>query len=460
MRFSATRALLALALLWTTPAVAQQTAGATIRGVVTDSVAGAPLASVTIQLVQSNAQAPAARTAVSDSLGRFEFVAVAEGSYMIGFLHPVLDSLGLEPIARAVAVPASGEVRADLAIPAPARLRSAFCGAEGGGGLVMGFVRAARGGAPVAGATVRGEWLEIAIARGSLAQQTARRSATTGANGGFVLCDLPSPGSVLLQVSQAADSTDRVEAEIPAGGFLRRDLYLGESRTTRADTAGFAPRTGPGQLSGVVVTSEGGRPLANAQMRVVNGEPARANERGEWTLTGAPSGTRVLEVRAPGYYPVRRAVDIADGAPAVRVPLSRLAAMLDTIRVVSRTSRSLGGFLERKNTLGTGRFITGDEIARRRLLDTSEIFATIPGLVRERVSGEEDLFYMRGIFADRCAPAVVLNGTIMRNLSTNDISQFVRPADIAAMEVYQESQVPPQFQDALSGCGSIVIWTK
>lgn len=460
-----TLSLLALLLALSTPAVAQQRG--TLRGTVTDSIAGGPLRDATVQLVSRGAEAPTSRTATSDSLGRFTFEDVPAGEYLVGFLHPALDALGLEPIARAVRVTGSGELRADLATPSPARLRGAHCGADAGGGMVMGSVRAARGGMPVSGATVSGEWREYAIGGGGVAQRIARREARTGSDGGFVLCDVPSPGTVLLLVAQGADSTDRVEAEVPERGFLRRDLYLGEAvvSATRdtADSLAFRPRTGPGRLTGTVLSATNGEPLANARVRVVDGQPTRADARGEWTLTGAPSGTRVVEVRAPGYYPVQRVVDITDGAPPLRVTLSRFAAMLDTIRVTAR-SQSLrartGGFQERRESLGMGRFLTAEDIERRHVIDTADLFATIPGLIRERASDGDEAFYMRGLFSSRCVPAIYVNGQMMRNILASDVDMLVRPRDIAAMEVYTESQVPPQFQDAMSGCGSIVFWTK
>ncbi|HEX8209848.1 MAG TPA: carboxypeptidase regulatory-like domain-containing protein [Longimicrobium sp.] len=465
-----------LGLLCAKPLAAQQTAattGATIRGVVTDSVAGAPLAEATVQLVQTGVAAPNARTATTDAAGRFSFAGVPAGRYALGFLHPVLDSLGLEPIARQVQVAGQGEVRADLAIPAPARLRSAFCGAEGStGGMVMGFVRAAEGGAPVPGATVVGEWMELSIGTGGMSRQTARRTATTGANGGFLLCDVPTPGTVMLVVSRGGEGTDRIDAEVPGSGFLRRDLFLGEARmAARADTARAAgdtvpplprTRTGPGRLTGTVVTTDGGRPLPGAQVSVVNGVPTRANANGEWTLTGAPSGTRMLEVRAPGYYPVLRVVDIADGARPVRVALSRLAAMLDTVRVTARSGgkAARAGFDERRRSWGTGRFFTADDLQRRLLVETSDLFKNMPGVSSIRgVDGGESLL-MRNAFGDACAPTLYFNGLMMRNLTGTDLDSLVQPQEIAAIEVYAESQVPPQFQDALSGCGSIVVWTK
>jgi hypothetical protein len=464
-----------LALLCAAPVAGQQaapTTGATIRGVVTDSVAGAPLAEATVQLVQTGAAAPNARTATTDAAGRFSFAEVPEGRYALGFLHPVLDSLGLEPIAREVQVAGQGEVRADLAVPAPARLRSAFCGAEGSaGGMVMGFVRAAEGGAPVQGATVAGEWMELSIGAGGMSRRMARRTATTAENGGFLLCDVPRPGTIILAVSRGDRGTDRIEAEVPASGVVRRELFLGEARmAARTDTARAGdtvpppprPRTGPGRLSGTVLAADGGRPLPGAQVSVVNGVPTRADANGEWTLTGAPSGTRVLEVRATGYYPVLRVVDIADGARPVRVTMSRLAAMLDTLRVTARSGgrAARAGFDERRRSLGVGRFLTAEDIARRRALVISDVLDQVPGLSRVRVPDGGEVLLMRNAFGESCAPTVYVDGLMMRGLSGADIDVLVRTEDIGAIEVYAESQVPPQFQDPLSGCGSIVLWRK
>lgn len=467
MRFRFILPLAALALFSAAPAAAQQ---ATISGVVMDSLAGAPLRGATVQLVPS-ARTTAARTTVSDAMGRFTFAEVADGRYVIGFLHPTLDALGVEPIARAVTVAGEREVSVDLAIPGPARIRAAVCGPESReSGMIMGVVRSARGGPPVSGATVVAEWIELAIGGGRVAQQTARREVKTAESGAFILCDVPSPGAVRIVASQGSESTDRVETDVPRRGFLRRDLFLGEARVAARDTAPAdslrraPPRTGPGRLSGVVTAADGGRPLAGARVSVVDGVPTRTDASGEWTLEGAPSGTRVLEVRAPGYHPVRRVVNVVDGERPVRVTLSQVAAMMDTIRAVvrSRSNRSLGGFEERRRSRGVGRFLSAEDIEKRRVIVTSELLDMIPGLRRERSDEEGDRFTMRSVFAgaERCVPSVYMNGHRMDNLSATELDMLAAPREIAAMEVYTESQSPPQFQSPMSGCGSIVLWTK
>ncbi len=48
---------------------------------------------------------------------------------------------------------------------------------------------------------------------------------------------------------------------------------------------------------------------------------------------------------------------------------------------------------------------------------------------------------------------------VLGDLTADDIDSWVRPQEIAAIEVYTDV-VPPQFQQILLGCGAIAIWTK
>jgi hypothetical protein len=468
--------LLALGLLFAGPLPGQtevgRPTGTRISGLVTDSLTGSPLADAAVQLVKTGSSEPLMLATLSDAEGVFAFADVPEGEYLIGFLHPVLDSLGIEPLVRSLSVRSGQqEIRVDLAIPGPTRLRSAFCpGLPPGGGLIIGFVRAADDGAALADATVRAEWLELSIRSRRVEYRTVNRTATSIGSGRFVLCDVPSPGSVTLHAGLGAIGSDRFETDVPASGFLRRDVYLG-TEAGAADDWSPTPeplppvqqtRTGRGRLSGTVIAADGGWPLPGATVGVVDGGQTVTNSRGQWVLTGLPSGTRVLEARAPGYLSVTRAVDIVDGADPVRVTLPRLAAVLDTLRVVARSQSPLAmsGFDERRRSSGVGRFITAEEIARRRLWETSQLFDFIPGLKRLRSSTGDDVFLMSSAFGGDCVPAVWVNGQLFQNLSASDLDAIIQPREIAAMEVYREPMVPAQFQANMSGCGSIVVWTK
>jgi len=428
--------------------------GATVSGIVRDSIARGPLAGAIVQLVAADSMARVGRTVSSDSLGRFAFGDVPAGRYTLGFFHPMLDSLGLEPTLREVSVAGKQPVRADLAIPSASRFRAAVCGkttATDASAIVIGVVRDARGRAPAAGVTVAAEWLELSVSRQGLIRRVPRLVTTTASNGWFALCNAPSPGAITLIASHGADSTDFIEVQVPVGGFLRQELYL--------DAAG-GERTGDGRLNGVVVTAAGGRPLPGARVSMSHGPQTDADQRGEWMLMGAPLGTRMLEVRAVGYYPERRVVDVLKGAEPIRSALSTMKAVLDTVHVTaSRLDLNLRGFADRRHS-GVGRYLTSEDVARRRPMVTSDLFRTTPGLRLEYASLGDTWITMRGITDDRCVPSVYIDGLYVSGLSADDIDSWVHPDEVAGIEIYAVGTVPAQYQPALSGCGSIVIWKK
>lgn len=466
------------------PPVASQSARATVSGMVHDSIAGKPLAGALVQLVAADSTSRFGQTVVSDWQGRYAFNDVPDGRFTLGFFHPMLDSLGLEPMLRAVAVMSGKAVNADLAIPSATKLRSAVCGpasAQNSNAVVVGVVRNAQDRQPVVGVTVAADWVELSLGKGGMARHNVRRVTATRENGWFALCNVPSPGTMTLLASRGADSTDVVEVEVSSSGFLRRELSIGSARTliigdtawprlsarkavSRPDSLALPPRrihVGNGRLSGTVVAVNGARPLAGAQVTIANGPQTRANERGEWTIVDAPAGTRTLDVRAVGYYPQRHTVDVVEGAAPLRVALATFKSVLDTMKVIANYDRfnNLAGFRERSRS-GLGRFFTSLDLARRQIYNTTDLFRNMNGVFVDSDSDLEDVIWMRGDFAERCQPVVFLNGTLMVGMNISEINAFVRPKDIVGVEVYTQSQAPPQFQAALSGCGSLVFWTR
>ncbi|HET7187098.1 MAG TPA: carboxypeptidase regulatory-like domain-containing protein [Gemmatimonadaceae bacterium] len=432
-----------------TPDTVRRSLGATISGVVHDSLARAPLPGAMVQLVSADSAAHSGRTAIADSLGRFAISGVPDGHYMLGFFHPMLDSLGMEPPLRDVVVAGQQPVTADLAIPSPSRLRAAICGPvapSAPGAAIVGVVRDARDNATIAGATVTGEWLELSFTSAGVVHRRPRLTATTTESGWFAICNVPNPGNVALVASRGMDSTDRIEVQVPAEGFLRRELYVGPARAVR-------------RLSGIVVTSADWTPLAGARVSISDGPRTVANARGEWTLVDAPAGTRMLQVLAVGYYPERRRVDVVSGAPPVRVELSTVRAVLDTIKVtaIRMSAPNLEGFRKRQRTTA-GRFITPEDIARRQPLATGDLFRTMQDLsLDERAVGPKTILMRGGI--GWCAPGVYVDDHFMRDLTLDDINAIVQPREVGGIEIYTEASAPPQFQ-RMDGCGSIVIWTK
>lgn len=443
-----------------------------VTGVVRDSLAGRPLAGALVQLVSRDTLARFGRTETADSLGRYAFTSVPDGSYTIGFIHPALDSLGIEPPLRAVNVRDQRPVDADLAIPSAARMRLAICGAPSPGNtgaVFTGIVRDAMTREPLPGATVSVQWYELTFGTTGMGRRIPRQTVTTNESGGFALCNVPAPGvlaAMAVRGGATRDSTDVIEVQMPESGFMHRELFVGRANVASlvdsANPSG-AQRlmTGSGRVSGTVIAAVGGRPLAGASVGIVNGPVVRANERGEWTIANAPTGTRTVEVRALGHYPQRTPVDIAGEVAPMRHSLVTLKSVLDTVQVsASRlTDKNLRDFHERRRS-GTGHYLTSEDIARRNLYFPADLFRSMRGLYVDSYNVDEQVL-MRNGAGVRCAPAFYLDGSLLLSIGLSEISTFVSLPDIAGIEVYSSSAaIPPQFQQGLQDCGSIVIWTK
>ena len=101
-----------------------------------------------------------------------------------------------------------------------------------------------------------------------------------------------------------------------------------------------------------------------------------------------------------------------------------------------------------------GHFMTSKDILKLNPIVTSDVFRMMPG-----VRLEAGVVSMRGGGFENCSPNIYINGTFMSGLTASDVDDFIRPTDIIGIEIYA-SAVPPQFQPALSGCGSIVFWAR
>lgn len=448
---------------------AASTGRGSISGIVIDSVAAAPLQRATVQLVVFDRDEVFTRTTLSDSLGRYALGGLPEGHYVLGFLHPMLDSLGLEPTARDVHVRDAVPQRVDLAIPSAERIRWAVCGGPQRtqpNAMVVGFARDARDASAAAGVTITGEWNELTFTSNGITRSAPRLVAVTAENGWFALCGVPSAGLMTLTASRGADSSGVVEVQVPADGFLRREMYIASAPLagdggTRSDpaSAARAVRRGDVRLSGTVRRLATGAPIAGAQVSIAEGPMTLTDAQGEWVLPDAPPGTRMLEVRAVGLYPERLPVDVVTGAPAVHVVMKTFQAVLETINVRAGRLADHRSFAGRRR-IGGGRFIEASDIERFRVENLSEILRMQPGVRLERDSLGAPQLYLRGVDGIDCLPDLYIDGIHVFMTNAGDLDQFVRPERVRGIEIYAATTAPPQFMRAHGGCGSIVIWTK
>ena len=469
-----------------------------VTGVVIDSIGGGLLATAIVQLADAESVSRFGTTTTTDSLGRFTFERVPRGRYTLGFFHPLLDSLGVTAPMREVSIDDGQSVRADLAVPSAGRLVAAICGGSekgrgtGGtrsrldsGAVILGIVRHAHDRMPAESVTVTAQWLEITLGPNGFSRRVAEIHAVTAADGWFALCDAPRGGAAVLRASRGADSTDLLEVRIPTAGLLRRELYLGPATTVVSGDSAAGPRApvrgGSGRIDGTVVRAVSGEPISGAHVSVADGPETRSNDSGAFVLTNVPSGTRMLEIRAVGFYPERRVVDVLAEAPPIRVALSTFFAVMDTVRVTAARLMDprYTGFQDRRR-IGMGRYLTAVDIARRQPRTVSELLRRIPGVRLERFGTYADTtavdtsgtgsnpigsttdtrILLRALYKEWCFPTFFIDGHQVNSLTAEEIDAWVRPEELAGIEVYSDASVPPQFHLALSGCGSILIWRK
>lgn len=452
---------------------------AAVTGLVYDSIGNAPLSDAIVQLVSGDF----VRTSTTDAQGKFVLQDIPVGRYTIGFLHPVLDSIGIGAPLREVVIENANPFHLNLAVPSTRRIRVAICRSMTAdtGAVIVGNVRDATSGAPAPGVTIRGEWLEYVLTRSGISRRLGHLSTTTTESGWFALCNVPGSGVVALTAARGADSTGSVEVQMPPDGYARREIYIGthstelvdevdEPKASESRAVATLPRRkihiGDGRVAGKVVSTATGRPLASAQITIVDGPSTRTDGEGNFLFINAPMGTQTVEVRAVGYYPNSRQVNVVPGSAALTVSLSTLKAVLDTVRI--RASRlpsgpDDGGF-NRRRRMGLGKYVGPEDMRRFPVINTADVFRRIP---RMRTDGAKLL--MRGAFPTSqgqlrgefwCEPSVFIDGANMSFMSIEDINDWVHPDDVKGIEVYSEGTSPPQFQVGLSGCGSVVIWTK
>ena len=449
-------------------AVSDSTGRGRVSGLVIDSVAGKPLPGAAVQLVpDDNLMRP--RSVVSDSLGRYAIDGLADGRYLVGFIHLMLDSLGLEPLVKEVFVRGGTTQRLDLSIPSPNRIRAKICGplsSPDSGAIVVGFVRNAHDGSPAPNVKIIGEWDEVSFTRSGVIRSTPRIASLSLDNGWFAMCGVPRGGLMGLTASRGTHSSGVVDIEIPANGFARRDLYIAAAPVRVADTTSATTRggRGPGSrtiglgqmtLRGTVRRAGTGQPIRGARVVLTDGPSTTTDERGEWSLTQAPAGTRMLEVRAVGLYPERRPVNVVADAPPIHIAMNTLRAVLDTVNIRAVRLADIRNFEGRRRG-GSGRFLGVRDIMRHRGKEMSDILRMQPGLQVHRNADGSTGVYIRG--TETCEAELYIDGHYM--VTTSDLDAWVRPDRVAGIEIYSGTTAPAQFQRPLSSCGSIVIWTK
>jgi hypothetical protein len=430
-----------------------------ITGEVTDSVHRAPLADAT---VLATPIAPTRDTVFhatrTDAHGRFELSGLQTGRYEVSVEHPFTDSIGLNVPSREVEVPAQGMSPVLLALPSVRTLRRRLCRAAESDttlGVMLGVVRHTDGSA-VQGANVVFEWTDVTVDRATLRTRQTRMtaSAKTDSVGVYRACGLPAGIALFVQAQLGANEQSGViEEHISEAGVLVRELMLGDS--TRAPQLANGADNGSVHGTGVlrgVVRDDRERPLAGAQVHLFGtSRMVKSDAAGEFRLTDIPTGTQGFEVMALGYAPRRFRAEVSAATEPMTVTISRIAAVLDSIRITARRFASGGRYNEfdERSRRGHGHYLTEGEVERKHPFVTSDLLRAMPGVMVSVGKDNEHIVSMR-----RCVPAVYLDG-MESALPLDDIpTSWIR-----GVEVYQIAEIPSQYRGR-NLCGLILVWTK
>jgi hypothetical protein len=416
-----------------------------LRGVAYDSLLRQPLAGATVWLRDL------ARSAFTDSAGRFVMDSVPSGPHVFLLSHPDLDSAGLGTIAASVTVADGKDVV--LAVPSIRTWWDRLCGRGSIGAdsaIVLGSVQDADARALLSGVTVTVVWPYLDMSdTHHLRVEIRADSATTDSTGTYRICGVATGTSVQAQARAGPHTTGIVQIMARARPVARRDFSL--SLVQVADS-----ERGSGALRGQI-RSEGGRAVAGAVVVLEGVDSTVSGSEGRFALDRLPGGTQWLRARALGFAPQETAVDLpSTGVMTLNLDL-RPITVLDTITVVAtaRLAGVLREFEERRKA-GFGYSLRQDELQKRGTI--LSVLQSVPSVTVQGTTGSFAVLMLAGSLSRGfCVADLRIDGVT----STWDQLSSYRPQDLVAVEVYpRASIVPARYQNISSGCGMVLVWTK
>lgn len=412
------------------------------------------------------------QSAITDRRGRFTIADVPEGTYLLTFYHPALDSARISAPVYRVTVPAAGLRNLQLATPSFATTSRFLCGTtlDSASTIVLGRVRSAEDGTPLAGATARVNWWEMSFG-GNAGTRSVDRMMTVDADslGEFRLCGVPTDVSLTMTVTSGSHQSGQIAFPDRPRAITIRDVAVSltdTASTAEADSAYAADpevvRPGRARLR-VRVRDERDRPIENAIVGIRgHGASGTTDARGEARIAIAPSGSQTVVVRAIGRAPRTEVVALTPGEEtALDLQLAQAGVLLPEYRVVGLSENAFRTAYERRLRSGSGTFLDSDDLDRigRRTND----LAGIGGVRVPMTQGPlgytyRPMIFFRSAGGELCVPTVFVDGVPRLRMDGWELNVLLQQA--RRVEVYPRGMnIPSEFANAGTGCGVFVLWT-
>jgi hypothetical protein len=282
------------------------------------------------------------------------------------------------------------------------------------------------------------------------------RETQVGPDGTYRICGLPAQLDGKVQVLRGSQTSGEITINFGSDIVYLRSMGLASQVAGGPDSTRVL--LGTARVSGRV-TNNAGAPLSGARVQL-EGTTRVATTRlnGEFVLDSLPSGTQTISVRLLGYAPVEQAVDLVSTRPStVAIKMTEFVPVLEAVRVTAARERGLEsvGF-NRRRRVGSGYFMDDQDI-NENSTHFSDVLRSAPG-IRVVPSGMNRQVITSSRNPNGCT-VVWVDGTMWQSLEPGDIDDFVRPHELAAIEVYSPSTTPAEFQSRGGSCTTIVAWT-
>lgn len=432
-----------------------------LSGAVYDSIGRRFLQGAVVEVVGVDG-AKLSFTAITDSIGRFRLVGLPSGRFAVGFQHDALNALGLESPIRGLDM-VSDSVTLDLAIPSGPVVRSMACDtSDGHDGLLAGYVLDARSGAPLVGAEVLLQWVELELRNKTLQSAPHRVIASVGEGGAYKACGIPANGALTLSVSSKNMRKIEAELTLPAGGVERRDFHLVDANAIRG-AAAISVRV-VDDSNGAVMGGRAGIPELGLEAPIENGSVR---------FSDIPAGTWLVTVRSLGRQPRLLLVDATPQGATETIEMPRGAPMLETVRVVgikAQRDSSVISSIQQRLLVARGTLIRSDNMSVLNGSYASDAIRAAAGfMMRGPTSVSAGVTATGKACASVPRPTnpppgfktviVYLDGMKMP-AGLESINQMVPVKDILAVEAYPDVTSAPFLWRTNDACAVVAFWTK
>jgi hypothetical protein len=442
-----------------TPAAPTTPGFTVLQGVVADSVHGMPLPNATVRIEGTN------RSATTSEDGHFRIDSIPPGQHRIDVTHPLLDTLGIQMRTQEYPFEAGGSHEISLIVPGGAQLVANLCSSPDklrGPAAMVGFVRDPDSGGPAIAAEVE----LVYYVTDPVGRKFPRvRRVPVDSAGMYRICGLPADMTGKVQVFRGGVSSGEVPVEMLSSLVLPRAFSVAQHQTValvKGDSGKIVRiAKGTARVTGKVVDKKG-QPLSGARITLQGGgETVISRPNGEFALDSLPSGTQALEVRKLGYASTDAAVELSSNKPArTTVVMGDFVPTLAAMRVEAAVDKGLSkvGYLQRKQ-MGMGSFMDGKAI-NHEAISFADVMRAAPGITVQPL-GDGRTYVIRD---SRTAGGGCVNfwvdGTPYPEMTPGDISDYVQPSELVAVEIYHGTETPAQYQTSgQTGCATVVAWT-